>query len=99
MGEAVRSDVISALTKTIFDAMVDEGVSEIIFEAHKSIARARQPCSICHAQYVCLPEYPCFKDRLSMRVRRVSLSLQLPERSVIKLRVAQSRLMCRMTHI
>ncbi|KAF9520636.1 hypothetical protein BS47DRAFT_648674 [Hydnum rufescens UP504] len=49
MGEAVRSDVISALTKIIFDAMVDEGVSEIIFEAHKSIARARQPCSICHA--------------------------------------------------
>ncbi len=50
MGDAVRVEVVNALTKSLYAAMLDDDLIDVLFDAHRTVVRTRELCSVCHTQ-------------------------------------------------
>ncbi|KAF5356361.1 hypothetical protein D9756_004236 [Leucocoprinus leucothites] len=61
-----KEEMLNALSKRIFSAMLDELIFDVAIEAHHEAMKAKSVCSVCHTRY----EYP-----LSSRNALISLVL------------------------
>ncbi|KAF8328684.1 uncharacterized protein EI90DRAFT_3064246 [Cantharellus anzutake] len=48
MGDAVRAEVVSALTKSLYAAMLDDNFLDVLVDAHRVVVRTRELCTVCH---------------------------------------------------
>ncbi|KAI0768517.1 hypothetical protein BD413DRAFT_479082 [Trametes elegans] len=58
MPKRERDDAVAELSSTIFSAMLEEILMDVVQQSHKEIARARAVCDVCHTRCAPFPPLP-----------------------------------------